>query len=232
MKLIHCLAVLGLLMSFALRVPAADPGPIHFQFSVVQQVSEGPVITKTNVAAKATNIVSSAKYVTSNYVLDNARLLKMLANSYSTNFPATADLKMFGNFGIAVVDGTNILLAPTIMNLTYSNLWTISGSQTDGRFSSQKGSVTRSSIDFIQIYPATFTYDDSGLTTKDGSITSLSIPGLESVKTLSTRVENDYKNYNFDIKFTGAGFGTIFNNTSSNRFVLSGNLSALINGPP
>lgn len=221
-----------ILLSAATSAPAADPAPVNIHFSVIQQVSVGPIIMKTNVTQTVTNIVSRGTKVVTNYVIDDARLLRMLANSFNTNFPSDATIKMFGLGGITVVEGTNLILDPSaVMSLSSSNLWIFSGPQWARQTYSPKGYTSVLGEDDTFHFPASFVYDDSNLTTRDGSTTQFSANGIESFHNNSVVVNNREK-YTFDIKFTGSGIGTNSTSSSLNRLVIMGDLSAHISSAP
>jgi len=212
-------------------VRAADPAPVNIHFSVIQQVSLGPINMTTNVSKTVTNIIEKGRNVVTNYVIDDARLLRMLANSYNTNFPTNATIKMFGLGGIGVVVGTNLILDPgAIMSLSTGSGWIFSGTQRSRQTYGPKGYVSVLGEDQTFHFPSIFVYDDSSLTTRDGTTTQFAANGIQSFHHRSVTVNNQEK-YTFDILFTGSGVGTNSTSSSLNRLVIMGDISAHISSP-
>jgi len=225
---------LGILLSVASSVSEADPAPVDIHFSVIQQLPIIPLAGKTNITRTVTNVVFSGSETVSNYVIDDARLLAMLANSYNTNFPSNATIKMFGLGAIAVVAGTNLILDPGAVMSLYvipGGPSIFSGPQGSVQTYSPKGYSSLLTEDQTSYFPASFVYDDSSLTTRDGTTTQFSANGIESFHNRSRDLNNAYK-YTFHIKFTGSGVGTNFTSSSLNRLVIIGDLSAHISSSP
>jgi hypothetical protein len=226
MKIPATFLFLTLLLAFASQVQAADPAPVDIHFSVIQQLADAPFRWKTNLTKSSTNILLHTKLNTSEYVIDSSRLLKMLANSYNTNFPTNATVKMTGN-SILVVSGTDVILnASDVVGLRSNNLWVVTGTDNTEDLSSHKGHSSIIHYNETGYFQANFDYDDSLLSTRDGNTTRFSVQGLEIFRDRNTVLNDQLQTYNFAVNFTGGGIGSVSNATSFNRLVISGDLSS------
>src|SRR5579871_1225279 len=123
MTRIHSLAIV--LIIFALKSRAGVPGfqePITFRFAATYQDVENEVTNITQVTSGGTNSEMISISTTTNATIDNEKLLRMLANSFDTNFPSGASLKLDGAFNVLVTVDTNIVLyASNVLVITPGN---------------------------------------------------------------------------------------------------------------
>ena len=124
-------SLLIVLAIFALKTHAGVPDvqmPITFRFAAVHQDTQNVQTNITHVTGGVTNSEFISISTTTNSTIDNEKLLRMLANSFSTNFPPSASLKLDGAFHILVTVDTNIVLyASNVLVITSGSDGVVSG---------------------------------------------------------------------------------------------------------
>ena len=185
-------------------IPPTSAQPV---FKAKFQSLLGQQTYKTNVVQTTTNVFWTLKSTVTNDVLHSVDILKLLANSFQTNFPAGAKLSVNGNrFFVVDSSGSNVLLnASSVFSISLTgymqnSLTTRITTQTNGG-SSLKGNLTSDLL-----FSATLSYDDTSLATTDGTHAKFALYGLW--KTLLTQNIVTYKSTAVFV-FTGGGGGTI-----------------------
>lgn len=201
-------------------------GPATLDLTAIAQAN-APVQVKTNITASGTNIITvlNRPFITSRFTDSN--LLALIENSLNTNFPAGSQIGMSNKIGFVVLNsaGTAVIFVPDSV-ITYAEdtnfLESIRTTQvetenTNGFFMSGNFNMTR-------FQKVTFTYDDTGLTPRDGRHTQFQFTGLketketDNLKTLSTK-------QTYEIQGSSA-LGLV----DGNFIILSGTISAKIDG--
>ena len=211
MKTINPLCLIGvfsLLTAFDAAAAIFTPiGPVTFKLTLSgQNQSYAQISSRTNVSATATNITSLLKSSFTNMPINNARLLAMLTNSFNTNFPPGAKLA-FRNNQLLVMDatGTNLVLdlAPILSIDAGNSVWSgqekyVTTYNASGTFYSGNDNETASRS-------ITLHYDDTAMTTADGTHVEFSIQGISLA-----RQSRDIKTYfmKTSFVFSGTGEGT------------------------
>lgn len=217
------------LMAFdAAATPLPTPiiGPATIDWTVHQQkLNSVPEYTgngKTNVAgtgkSKATNVVQIYNSSFTTTTLDNAGILDLLENSLNTTFPAGTKLVTDGA-DLFVVDhtGTNeIADISSIVTVTTTNAVTL-GSDKTTQTSNESGTSNAASGAVSGDQGVIVNYDDSGLTTHDGTTTTFMFLGVSvfsetgssttSPASLTTEVVKGTESGKFTV--TGTGYGNI-----------------------
>lgn len=232
MKKILFLAVLPLLALMALTaqaVPLAASGQAEFTLTAYAQSYSGVVASiHTNHTATVTNVTTVTKWKATNAPIDSADILRLLENSFKTNFPSGAKLIMSGagdyNFFVVDNSGSNILLNVSGVLAISSSLSVNSGLETftqttRGTGTSVSGNNTQRFIEY-----ATLTYNDTALTTEDGTQTDFQLSGV-LVEMLST----NFKTHNTteSVTLRAAGTGTIRGKTN---VILKGTVTGTLAG--
>jgi hypothetical protein len=214
------------LQTTATPLPTPINGPVTIAWTIDQQnlddMAKYPGDGKTSVsgsgANKATNVLQIYTDSFKTISFNNASLLKLLANSLNTTpFPATTKLVTDGS-ALYVVDhtGTNVIASitnvVTVAPPTNLNAEVTSGVDTTIQTSKKTGySETAveggSGNQFLIV-----SYDDSGLTTTDGTTTTFTFYGISAFtrsgsSTLSDETVTVKEKGSFTIH--GQGYGTI-----------------------
>jgi hypothetical protein len=158
--------------------------------------------TRTNKSTAGTNIVTIYTSSSTNSLINNAALLKLLAASFSTNFPAGAKLGVDSCMDFVVLDasGSNVVLdVSSVLAVTvYRNILT--GTETD-TVKRPPGTTTSLLWSITQNQAVAIVYDDSGR----GGSNLIYLYG-----TLAARGSGDlYKKSSTTTTFTGAGYATL-----------------------
>jgi hypothetical protein len=184
-------------------------GALTISWTVTQQQEANTLVSSTtNHTTKATNYVSTYKAKTATSTFANASLLKLLENSFNTTFAAGTRLATDQSESVYVVDktGTNVVLdiSPVLSVNKTTQLRADSYSST---VSVPKSGVTTTNITGSETLTAygDLTYDDSSLTTADGTHSTFQFSG---VSTYTADVNKNSGHANFSVQ-NGAGSGTI-----------------------
>ena len=217
---IRSLGLLAALTFIAgINAHAADPGSITIKITATSQALSGLATYSTNSSSTVTNLTATSKYTTSNSIIDDTRLLQMLANSFNETYPPGSALKLSSSGDIVVANGTNIVRdAVSVLSLTQSNNPITSGTITSKEKIAPGGTTGSSTFAMIQSAAAGLSYDDSGLSTADGSTTRFHIPGVEDNHIIMS--SSGTENFSLMLDFAGGGSGSISNSVSSTDFVL------------
>ena len=161
----------------------------------------------TNHTSTSTNIIVTRKWSTTNDVLATADILNLLTNSFATSFPPGAQLSINGTrFLVVDQTGTNIVRdVSSVFSISLGSrlqtaLTTRITTQTNG------GSTISGNTTEDLVSTATIRYDDSSLSTSDGTHTSFQIYGIWDTK-LSQNVATFFSTAQFT--FTGSGDGKL-----------------------
>lgn len=232
MKKIALLAVVPLfaLMAFNTRaVPLGASGTATFTVTAFAQEYSGVTASvRTNHTTTTTNVTTITKSKATNAPIDSKFVLRLLANSFKTNFPTGAKLIMsgVGAYSFFVVDssGSNILLDASSVLSIVDNVSVNSGistfiATTTRTATKYSGNNTQAFTEYV-----TLTYDDATLTTTDGTHTNFQLSGIladmysENVRTAKTTES---------VTLHGAGTGTIQGKTN---IILKGTITATLSG--
>lgn len=192
-----------------------------------QDLEYQQVTGKTNVIRGATNDISVLKSSTTNFVIDASSLLDLIANSLNTNFPAGTQLLLGGpapgsyDFAVSDSTGTNVaigmqaLIAPLFRSVVNAGLQT--QLYTNQFFST--GSDREIYISSINLQ-----YDDSTLTTRDGTHTIFSWNGVAQAR-YSANLGTGSSAMNVTMNLTGGGqirnqYRNIFTGTVRGKLTL------------
>ncbi len=192
-------------------------------------------ISKTNNTAKGTTVTTVSKSTVNSSVIQTVDLFAMLENSFATNFPVGAKLVVsrHGDFLIPwIVDstGTNIIFNLST-NFTFGTIpgarvhadSQTSTSTSGGSGNSVSGALAETVTEIVDVH-----YDDSGLTTQDGTHTSFFITCLLTRKTSENLATQQIKD---NIKIEGNGNGTVRDQTAVLQFTASFNISGVMDAP-
>ncbi|MFO1477778.1 MAG: hypothetical protein U1F98_14155 [Verrucomicrobiota bacterium] len=103
------LAVVALPLS--VPAPPIPWGPLTIRLKATLQEQVAVTSTRTNISSAGTNRLETFTATSTNLVVDNAFVLKMLEQMFATNFPAGAELMIDPCSRVAVVQGgTNVLM--------------------------------------------------------------------------------------------------------------------------
>ena len=232
MKIFWLISFVLSLNSFAIAQNLVNSGPVKLRLMATAQVLDNAIVTdKTNTTSSSTVVTTVSKSTVTNFMMQSADLLTLLENSFNTTFPSGSQLVVtrsgpFLRLMIADSTGTNI-----VQDLT-SNLFlgTIAGEQpvhagsqtVISKTGSSGASISGNAVDtFTEV--DVLGYDDTGLTTKDGTHTKFDVDCLLVRKSSSNLVTQQIKDA---IKFQGAGTGTI----RDQNMILQASGSASISG--
>lgn len=207
------LGLLAALVCFGINAYAADPGSIKIKILATSQALDGLPSYTTNSSSTVTNYTTESKYTTSNSVIDNTRLLQMLTNSLNTNFPAGTALELSEAGSIILVSGTNVQDISSVLSLTLTNKPVMSGSMSSKERIAPGGTTSTGSFIITTTSAATLTYNDSALTTGDGSTTRLTMTGLEEAR-LNLSGSGELESVSLVVDFSGTGSGSTTNKVS------------------
>ena len=226
-------SLFALSLTAALRASAAaltQSGALAIDWTVTQESNGGNFVHGvTNKTATTTNIVNTYRATSTNETLNTAAVLKLLANSFNTSFPAGSRLVMGNNNSLQnalyVTDktGTNVVLdVSSVVSLEYGTNAYSYVQTTQDKVTKQgtafAGSITEQTIQFLTIH-----YDDSANTTTDGTHTVFNFSGVMT----QSRSEN-FKTERSSAMFmmSGAGQGAIRGKPS----VMQGTVKGTITG--
>jgi hypothetical protein len=215
-------ALLGIFRSSAVDYSYKNSGPVDFKLMASAQIMDNTVVSD-KIKGTVETVVS--KSTVSNWFLDSGDLLKLLENSYNTNFPSGSQLSVTllnSNLLVYVSDatGTNRVASIPIL-LIDASVTVHTGSQTiiaNTGASETSGNTVDNLTQTVVLY-----YNDSYLAPADGKHTVFSIFCLLTAKS-SLNLANDQIKYS--LKFKGRGDGVVRGQT----VVLQGGGSAKIAG--
>jgi hypothetical protein len=253
MKFIHSLAVLFVSQQIMFcQSPPATQGPVNLKFIVTDQTISGEMSQTIKTNADTTNIITTTTYITTNWVLDNAKLLQIIGDAYRRSFQPGATLMLDQNTNFIVAVGTNVVLnLSNILTLTPDNMDSLFvGSffipDLSGKFISKQrigrtGISEQTEDNYVLTSMSTLNYDDSSLTLPYLKTTHFSVKGIEKQQFRITANGTNEVVINF-MTFTGVGNGGIHPFGSYDRQIflrgdfvgkLTGSLSApsVENGP-
>lgn len=227
--LLAALPVFSLITLNSRGAPLEASGQAVFTLTAIAQ-STSDVITsvRTNHTATTTNITTVTKSKATNAPIDSEYILSLLANSFKTNLPSGAKLIMSGaeGFSFLVVDssGSNVLLDASGVLSISDNLSVESAVETFIQTTSRTG--TRNSGNSTETFTeyATLNYNDTALTTADGTHTSFQLSGV-LVDMVSTNIKTIKTTESVTLHGTGAG--TI---QGKNNVILKGTVTATLAG--
>ncbi|HEY2081300.1 MAG TPA: hypothetical protein VGI88_00840 [Verrucomicrobiae bacterium] len=222
MNRIKLLAVAAMTALFAVGIASARPslpeGPVSFKLTAMQQMPN-VVASKTNTTSGATNITTTTKYIITSTSIVNNDILQLLANSF-TNLPASItseQLMTDGGGAFFVVTPTTTNYVGNVLRISITST-VISGTQTTVNKNPPGTFSFTESATFTQV--ATLTYDDSALTTRDGSNTSITLHGL-----LVTKFKDPNSTSTSKFTLTGSGDGNIQGASTVIKGVVTGSTS-------
>jgi hypothetical protein len=196
-----------------------------------QNLQYAPISTRTNHSSTVTNITTVYKSSVTNFGINSDYLVRLLENSFNTTFESGAKLAMssgsgFHFFYVADSTGTNIL-----MDLS-TNLFigSMSGEQTQNSgtelaTTTLSGTGTTTGGSDVETYTETVlvVYDDTGLTTKDGTHSKFQLNCVLVRKLFLNLATQKIRE---TVKLQGAGYGTIRDKSVQ----LEGSMMATLSG--
>jgi hypothetical protein len=225
-------SILTLMAFNACAVVGGISGPVTMTLTAFAQDYSGLIVSvRTNHTATTTNVTTITKSKETNAPINSEFLLDLLENSFQTNFPSGSKLIVAGvgslrSLSLLVVDrsGSNVLLdASSVFSLTNgvgvsSGITTLiqSTTRTGTQFS---GNTTQTATEYV-----TVTYNDTALTTTDGTHTNFQLSGV--LVDMITENERTFKTTEV-ISLHVAGTGTIRDKTN---IILKGTASATLTG--
>jgi hypothetical protein len=206
----------------ALDLSFQNSGSLDLKLMATAQVADNVVISDKTKGAVETTVSRST---VSNWFLNSADILKLLENSYNTNFPSGSQLAVTlinTNLIVYVADatGSNLVSFASIL-LIDPSIITHTGSQT---VIAKTGApeLSGNTVDTIT-ETAFFYYNDNSLTPADGKHTEFHMNCLLTAKSFLNVANNQIKDA---IKFEGVGDGMI----RGQYVILQGGGSAKIAG--
>ncbi len=178
LRYLATIVALGCLVNTAKAV-SSGVNPISVILNATFQAATTGPVTKTNITATTTNLVATSKFTATNQIINNATLVKMLANSFNTNFPANAELKLSNSGDFVIAVGTNVIRNVSgVLHSTFSsNPRVTKGVQTESAKFTPTAVTLAEQVAFNQTSNETLTYDDSALTTANGQTTKFTASG-------------------------------------------------------
>ena len=177
------------------------------------QSLSGQMTFSTNIVGTTTNVTIVSKHTTTNMVINNAKLVKMLANSFNTSFPSTATLRVSDNASFRVVNGTNELMdVSSVLKISYHGDPAVGWLDVAHLRMTSSGSTLSQKSNYSAISIVDLIYDDSALTTADGTTTNFKIEGAlrNSASIIITGLpESPDSVSRFVMNLAGAGEGSI-----------------------
>lgn len=140
-------------------------------------------ISKTNRTANSTNVVTISKLKLSQSHVGSAELLALLANSFNTNFPAGSQIGItlgtgFANVFVVDASGTNVIFSPGhILAFLSEDVVLYSGVMVDTTRENASGTSQSDYGTVDATWIGTLSYDDTSLTTADGTHTKFALSG-------------------------------------------------------
>lgn len=231
MKHLRLLAVAAAFAAVSLNSFATPPtyGPVDFKFTSIQQHLNGePPMYSTNQNGSATNFTTRRLYTTASTNINNAELLAMLANSFNTTWPAGAQLRMSANDNFYIVTNSVVIQSLSgVLYLSNNNANAVySGSDVSKDILNSHGPSHTEASKFTETVPAVLFYDDSALSTGDGSTTQFTASGLEVVDGNAFYSSISGSTSSQVLSFVGTGSGTNYiPGMSGHSFVVGGALT-------
>jgi hypothetical protein len=228
----NLLVLLALLMTFSMSGAQSllNSGPLTVKLMASFQSLDNSSTSKTNSNSGGSTVTTVSKSTVTNEVIDTGDLLGLLENSFNTTFPAGSQLvaNRTGDFlrvFVADATGTNVVLDLT------SNLFiaTVAGEEVIHSgvqtVITKSGPISSVSANDTETFTETvvFGYDDTGLTTADGTHTHFQVTCLLVRKTSENQVNQKIKD---TIKFQGVGNGII----RDKNVILQGSGRVVIHG--
>ncbi len=208
------------LLSVAFSSPAVsttllNSGPLTVKImATAQALDNAAVVDKTNSTSAGTTVTMVSKSTVSNSFFASADILGLLENSYNTTFPSGAQLVVsrasdFYQVVVADSTGTNIVLSPggvCFIGAVGDAQPVRDGSQTTISKTGKSGiSLTSNSTETVTD-TVVLGYDDSALTTQDGTHTKFEITCLLVRKSSANLATQQIKD---SVKLQGVGGGII-----------------------
>lgn len=231
MKYIHSLAVLFVSQIALCQSPAPIQGPVDLKFIVTWQTIYSETSQSTKSDANSTNVITTAMDVSSNWVINNAKLLQIIGSAYGRPFVPEASLMLDQNTNFVVAVGSNVVL-----NL--SNILTLSpnidGSVFAGKYLSKQrtdrnGTLDQTEDKYVQSFTTTLNYDDSPLPLSKFITTHFSVKGVEKQRFNITNNGTNEVIGDF-ITFTGLGDGGVFQAGFDKPMILRGGFVGKLSG--
>jgi hypothetical protein len=208
-----------------------NSGPLVMKLMATAQKLDGVATSKTNTTPNATTVTTVSKSTTGNSFIEAADFLAMIENSFAVSLPAGSKIVIdrpgsFYRLWVTDATGTN-----TVMSLGTNVFIAAAGgeqpvharmqtliSKTGNAGASVSGNLSETATQMIVLV-----YDDTGLTTQDGTHTKFSMSFLVVRKTSENLVTQQIKD---KVKLHGIGNGMI----RDQNVILQGNASATITG--
>jgi len=217
--------------SMGTTTPLLNSGALVIKLMATAQKSDGVTTSKTNSTANATTVTMVSKSTTSNSFIEAVDLLGMIENSFGVTLAADAKIVIDRTgpvYRLWVTDGTG---TNTVMNLG-TNVFIAaagveqpvhSGTQTLISKTGASGASASGNLTETVTQEVVLVYDDTGLTTQDGTHTKFNISFLAVRKTSENLVTQQIKD---KVKLHGVGNGMV----RDQNVILQGNGSAIITG--
>jgi hypothetical protein len=214
--------VLIVIFAVVFSSQAQAQASLNFKFTATYQAVGNQLTNTVHSTRTATNYEQIYTFTTTNAPLNNDKLLRLLANSFNTNFPPGAALKLTTAYHFVVTVGTNIVLDPSnVLALNHSKNAVVSGKVILGTKIIPHGDILSTDSNAVVNGEASLDYDDSSLLTADGSTTHFSARGLLTSHDTSHVVNGDGST-TYTLTFSGSGSGSITNGPSHTLFILRG----------
>ncbi len=193
-----------------------NSGPLSVKWMVSNAGPSETILDKTNTTATSTNISLVFKTPVTNSIFHTADLMALLENSFDTTFPTNSQLVLeeVGNsvaIFLADASGTNIV-KDLSTNLTLSV--PLGADPVISSLEAVMIRTNRMGVSYSNTEDESFTitevlnYDDTGLTTKDGTHSQFQVTCLVVAKSSQNFVAGTLKD---KVTLQGIGFGTIRN---------------------
>lgn len=208
-----------------------NSGPFTVKLMATAQALDNVTTDKTNSSPSSSTVTVVSKSTVTTSMLDSADLLTLLENSLNTTFPSGSQLVVTRNgpflrLYVADSTGTNIV-QDVFTNLFLATIGeeqpVHAGSQTEISKSGNSGTSFSGNVVDTTTETLGLNYDDSGLTTRDGTHTKFNVIFLVTWKSSENLTNQQIKD---SIKLQGVGNGTI----RGQNVILQGSGSAAISG--
>jgi len=206
-------------------------GPLVMKLMVTAQKLDGVTTSKTNTTQNATTVTTVSKSTTSNSFIRTDDFLAMIENSFGVSLASDAKLVIDrpGSFyRLWVTDGTGtnsaMNLGTNVFIATAGEAQPVhEGTQTLISKTGNAGASTSGNLSETATQEIVLVYDDTGLTTQDGTHTKFNMSFLVVRKTSRNLVTQQIKD---KVKLQGIGNGIV----RDQNVILQGNGSAAITG--
>ena len=218
--------------------PLLNSGPLNLKLLATSQGLDSVTTSKTNTTAKATTVTTVSKSTVSNSIIQSTDFLKLLENTFSTNFPAGSQLVIdrfaeFYHLWVADSTGTNVVLDLSTNVFIGSILGEPSahaGTQTMISKTGNSGESVSGNLAETVTQTVILGYDDSGVATLDGTHTKFEITFLVARKTSENLVTQQIKD---TLKFSpGVGSGLVRDQNVILQGTASATVTGVLNPPP